>query len=185
MLVFFGIKLISIGIRLVHTLDSRDSADVGELYRALSVRLEQVVRRQVGASDALIEDACQVAWSRFVHYSARVRRDAALSWLAKTAVHEAFKLIRRRDRCLSLEAVLEQAGDGSLPGGAQALDQLLANREKLAMIRNLPERQQRLLWLHGFGLSYVEMARYTGYTQRTIERQLLRAKHQLRAASLE
>lgn len=159
--------------------------EVAELYRALAGRLEQLVRRDVRAPDAVIEDACQFAWSRFVCHSARIRREAALSWLAKTAVHEAFKLIRRGDRCLSLDAVVERAGDAGLPARAPAPDQLLANREKLATIRALPERQQRLIWLHGFGLSYGEMARYTGYTPRTVERQLLRAKHQLRAASLE
>ncbi len=164
---------------------SVSAGNVTELYRALSGRLEQLVRRDVRASDAVIEDACQFAWSRFVHHADRVCPEAALSWLLRTAVHEAFKLIKRRDRCVSLDAVVEQAGDAGLVAPGPGPDQLLASREKLATIRALPERQQRLVWLHGFGLSYAEVARYTGYTPRTVERQLLRAKHQLRAGSLE
>lgn len=159
------------------------AGDVAELYRTLSGRLEQIVRTDVRAPDAVIEDACQFAWSRFVQHSARVRREAALAWLVKTAVHEAFKLLRRADRCQSLDLAVEQRGD--FAAGAPAPEQLLAAREKLASIRVLPERQQRLLWLHALGLSYAEMARYTDCTPRTVERQLLRAKHRLREASPE
>src|SRR5437763_2071052 len=74
------------------------TGDVGELYSALSGRLEQIVRGGVCGSDAVIEDACQFAWSRLVHHGDRVRHDTALGWLAKTAVREAFKLTRRQAR---------------------------------------------------------------------------------------
>jgi RNA polymerase sigma factor (sigma-70 family) len=155
--------------------------DVDALYRSLSPRLEQLVRLDVRAPDPVIEDACQFAWSRLVHHSARVRRESALSWLAATAVHEAFKLIRRDDRELSLDAAVEQVGDAVLATGAPSSAELVENRERLAAIRSLPERQQRFLWLHGLGLTYTEMALYTGCTTRTVERQLLRAKRAIRS----
>jgi RNA polymerase sigma factor (sigma-70 family) len=142
--------------------------------------LEHIVRLDVGAPDAVIEDACQFAWSRLVHHCARVRREAALSWLAKTAVHEAFKLIRRDGRELSLDSALEALGDAALPAAAPAPDQLLEQMEQLHSIGILPVRQQRLLWLQGLGLSYAEIARHEGCTLRTVERQLLRAKHAMR-----
>jgi RNA polymerase sigma factor (sigma-70 family) len=169
----------------MNTLTPPASKDIAELYRALSGRLEQLVRRDVRAPDAVIEDACQFAWSRFVYHSDRVHHEAAFSWLAKTAVREAFKLLRRADRCVSLDALVEHSGDRSLRSRAPEPDQLVASHEKLSLIRALPERQQRLLWLHSFGLSYVEMARYAACTPRTVERQLLRAKRRLREASLE
>jgi RNA polymerase sigma factor (sigma-70 family) len=156
------------------------SIDLDELYRSLSPRLERIVRMDVRASDPVIEDACQFAWSRLVHHAGRVRRESALSWLATTAIHEAIKLIRRGDRELSLDAVLEQAGDAALDAGAPSSAELLENRQRLEAIRSLPARQQRLLWLHVLGLSYVEMALYTGCTPRTVERQLLRAKRTMR-----
>src|SRR5271167_2061551 len=84
---------------------------VDELYRTLSPRLERLVRSDVRAPDAVIEDACQFAWSRLVVHRDRVAHEAVLSWLVKTAVHEAFKLIRRSGRCVSLDAALEQWGD--------------------------------------------------------------------------
>lgn len=159
------------------------AGDLDELYRALSRRLEQIVRFDVRAPDPVIEDACQFAWSRLVGNPDRVGADKALSWLARTAVHEALKLIRREDRELSLEATIESGGESVLSARSPSLDELLEHRQQLGRIRALPERQQRLLWLHGLGLSYAEMAQYTGFTTRTVERQLLRAKHALRSAA--
>lgn len=165
--------------------DATGIGDVGELYVRLAKRLEQIVRVDVRAPDAVIEDACQFAWSRLVHHRDRVHRDTSLAWLAKTAVHEAFKLIRRDGRELSLEAALETAGDSTVRLGAPAPEELILARERLAQIGLLPERQQRLLWLHGLGLTYAEMAHRTGCTQRTVERQLLRAKRAVRGLEAE
>ncbi len=159
--------------------------DVSELYGELSKRLEQIVRVDVRAPDAVIEDACQFAWSRLVHHHDRVHRETSLAWLVKTAVHEAFKLIRRDGRELSLEAALEASSEAALPLGAPTPDELVVARERLAQLGALPERQRRLLWLQGLGLTYAEMAQRTGCTQRTVERQLLRAKRTVRGLEAE
>lgn len=156
--------------------------DLGELYAALARRLEQIVRLDVHAREPVIEEACQFAWSALAYHQQRVRRDAALSWLATTAVHEAFKLIRRDARELSLDATLETAGETALPLGVPVPEELVQRRERLAVVGRLPERQQRLVWLHALGLSYAEMAAHEGYSTRTVERQLLRARNTLRAA---
>ncbi len=159
--------------------------DVGELYASLARRLEQIVRLDVRASDAVIEDACQFAWCRLLHHSHRVHRETVMAWLARTAVHEALKLLRRDRRELSLSVAL---GDGDEP--AWAIDpvtpqQLLECRERIGQSRGLPPRQQRVVWLHAFGLSYAEMAAHEGCTRRTVERQLLRARTALRGQSPE
>jgi RNA polymerase sigma factor (sigma-70 family) len=154
-------------------------ADVGELYVALARRLEQIVRSDVCAPDVVIEDACQFAWSRLVDHRHRVERDTAISWLARTAVHEAFKLLRRDRRELSLEAEPAEGGPAS-PVSPATPHELVENRERLAELAYLPERQQRVLWLNAAGLSYAEIARHEGCTVRTVERQLLRARHNLR-----
>jgi RNA polymerase sigma factor (sigma-70 family) len=154
--------------------------DVGELYGELSKRLEQIVRLDVRAPDAVIEDACQFAWSRLLVHSARVSSEGALSWLATTAVREALKLIRRNGRELSLDATAEQAGGWMAPSAAPGPHETFEQHERLATLRRLPPRQQRMLWLQGAGLSYAEIAASTGCTMRTVERQLLRAKRALR-----
>jgi RNA polymerase sigma factor (sigma-70 family) len=142
--------------------------------------LEHIVRADVRAPDPVIEDACQFAWSRLVHHAHRVQHECALAWLAQTARREAVKLVRRDGRDVSLEAVLD--GEGRLGRGAGGPDpeEVFEQRQRLALVAALPERQQRVLWLHASGLSYAEIALQTGYSLRTVERQLLRAKRSVR-----
>jgi RNA polymerase sigma factor (sigma-70 family) len=169
-------------VTLNHELDPR--TELGALYAALADPLERIVRGDVRASDVVIEDACQFAWTRLVDRVHLIRREAVLSWLVTTAVREAFKLIRRSGRDLSLDAALESAGERLVAAAAPAPDEVFEQRERLDAIRVLPERQQRLLWLHALGLSYAEMALHTGDTPRTVERQLLRAKRTIRDREL-
>jgi RNA polymerase sigma factor (sigma-70 family) len=154
-------------------------AEIGELYVAFAERLAQIVRFNVRAPEAVIEDACQFAWTRLLHHRGRVRRDAVRPWLTRTATHQALKLVRREDRDLSLDAILEPAGALARAGLTPALEDLIEQRWRLDQIRRLPQRQQRLVWLHGLGFSYAEMARDCGYTLRTVERQVLRGKRRL------
>lgn len=149
--------------------------DVGELYGLLARRLEQIVRVDVRAPDVVIEDACQVAWSRLLHHRDRVHRETVMSWLVRTAVHEAFKLLRREGRELSLEG----AEDAVLRLEATP-SELIECRERLAELGRLPERQQRAVWMHALGLNYAEIALRENCTVRTVERQLLRARQQIR-----
>jgi RNA polymerase sigma factor (sigma-70 family) len=158
---------------MVNTKSNGTVGDVGELYTLLARRLEQLVRRDVRAPDVVIEDACQVAWSRLLHHHHRVHDETVMSWLVRTAVHEALRLMRRDWRELPLEAATEQATSATLA-------QLIECRERLAELARLPERQQRAVWLHALGLNYAEIAVYEGCTTRTVERQLLRARHTIR-----
>ncbi len=153
--------------------------DIGELYRSLAGPLEQIVRFDVRAPDVVIEDACQFAWSRLVVHRGRVRREAALSWLAKTAVHEAFKLIRRANRCGSLDALLEEGAHAAFASRAAGPEDVFLDRERICELSDLPERQQRIVWLHALGFSYREISLETGCSERTVERQLLRARRRL------
>lgn len=161
------------------------SADLAELYGQLSERLERIVRRDVRAPAPVIEDACQFAWVTLVSHRDRVRRATTLPWLVKTAQHEAFKLVRRDARDHSLDATLETAGDAPLRLTAPEPQELAVAHDRLQTLERLPPRQQRLMWLQGFGLSYAEMAQHTGDTSRTVERQLLRARQAVRGFELE
>jgi RNA polymerase sigma factor (sigma-70 family) len=159
------------------------ATEIGELYERFAAPLERIVRSDIRAPEPVIEDACQFAWSRLVHHAGRVRREAVLAWLARTAIREAFKLIRREDRELSLEDTAALSSASLQPSRALGPEELSVCRDRLDTIRSLPERQQRLLWLHLLGLSYAEIASHTGCSERTVERQLLRAKRAVRAAA--
>jgi len=96
--------------------------DVGALFSSLAPSLERIVGSGVRAPRPLIEDACQVAWFRLWHYRHRVKREHALAWLVTTAIHEAYALLRRESRCLSLERALEESS--GLPLARRALPDL-------------------------------------------------------------
>jgi RNA polymerase sigma factor (sigma-70 family) len=159
-----------------------ECADPGELYRCLARSLHRIVRTGVRAPEAVIEEACQSAWARLVHHQHRVQRETALAWLVTTATREALRLLRRGNRELPLD-LAEAAADGESvlidPGPAELIEQ----RERLEMLALLPVRQQRALWLRGLGLSYEEIARRDGCTERTVERQLAHARLTLRSVS--
>jgi RNA polymerase sigma factor (sigma-70 family) len=154
--------------------------DVGELYELLAKRLEQIVRLDVRAPDVVVEDACQFAWSRLVHHRHRVRRETVMSWLARTAVHEAVKLLRRDRRELSIDAAPECAAPVAVASSFPPPHTLVERRERLKELQELSTRQQRVVWMHAFGLSYAEIAVHEGCTVRTVERQLLRARQRIR-----
>jgi RNA polymerase sigma factor (sigma-70 family) len=170
---------------LIEERPSNGVGDIGELYGSLARRLEQIVRLDVRASDAVIEDACQFAWCRLLNHSDRVHRETVMAWLARTAVREAFKLLRRDRRELSLDASLEDGGDLAFAIAPMTPEELLEHRERIREVCRLPERQQRVVWLHACGLTYAEMAAHEGCTLRTVDRQLLRARAVLRDRSLE
>jgi RNA polymerase sigma factor (sigma-70 family) len=161
----------------------------GELYRGLSRRLEQIVRADVGAPEAVVEDACQFAWGRLLAQATRIRAEVALSWLSTTAVREARRLMHARERDVPLEAGEPGAAEPpgarmSVPAPRAQTDSLVEDRERLRLMRLLPERQQRMLWLHALGLSYEEIAAYTGDSLRTVERQLLRGRRRIRQLAI-
>lgn len=160
---------------------SGGSVDVAELYEDRAVQVRRLVRHEVRAPEPLIEDACQVAWGRLIRHRDRVCRDTVVAWLVATAMHEAFRLIRRSNREVSLEELLDEAGELPLPA-TPSPDEILEHRARLEALRSLPDRQRQLVWLQGLGLSYAEMAEHTGATTRTVERQLLRARRKLAPA---
>src|ERR1700728_3792324 len=93
----------------------RSAAGVG---REEGRRWRWIVRMRLAPPPAVIEDACQVAWSRLLIHRARLRRESARAWLVRVAVREAIKSIQRERRERSLEALLEQGGRSAADGSA-------------------------------------------------------------------
>jgi RNA polymerase sigma factor (sigma-70 family) len=164
---------------------------VARLYVEEAVSVRRIVRMSVTASPAVIEDACQVAWTRLFIHRARLRRESARAWLVRVAIREVIKSLHRERRERSLEALLEQGGRSAAGAAGDAgmtlptpalIEDLVEQKNRLESIQTLPERQRRLVWLQGLGLSYREMAGETGMTRRTVERQLMRARSSLAEA---
>jgi RNA polymerase sigma factor (sigma-70 family) len=153
--------------------------EVAELYARSAGLVRGQVCSEVTASEAVIDDACQFAWIRLLHHHHRVGRDRAVSWLITTALHEVFKLVRRDGHDLSLEELIEDTGDLRINRTAPPPAETVGARLRLELLRELPERQERLIWLQGLGFNYPEMATEADMTVRTVERQLMKARRTL------
>jgi RNA polymerase sigma factor (sigma-70 family) len=154
--------------------------DTARLFAQHRRRLPRLLRRRVKASEAVIEEACQLAWLRLVEHAAEVPAGAVLPWLFITSRNAAVKQLQREARVVSLEELFEADADRVVEM-RPAVGELVELRESIRAIDRLPLRQQRSVWLRAFGLSYVEAARYEACTRRTMERQLLFARQSLRA----
>lgn len=154
--------------------------EVAALYARSAGLVRGQVCSEVTAPDAVIDDACQFAWIRLLHHRDRVGPECAVSWLITTALHEVFKLVRREGRDLSLEQLMEETGDLRINRTAPAPEETVGARLRLELLRELPERQERLIWLQGLGFSYPEMAVEADLSVRTVERQLMKGRRNLR-----
>jgi RNA polymerase sigma factor (sigma-70 family) len=154
--------------------------EVAKLYARSASLVRGQVCSEVSAPEAVIDDACQFAWIRLLHHRHRIASDRAVSWLITTALHEVFKLVRRDRRDLSLEQLLEETDDLRINRTAPAPEEAVAAHLRLELLHELSERQERLVWLQGLGFDYPEMAIEAGMTRRTVERQLMKARRNLR-----
>ena len=102
----------------------------------------------------------------------------ALGWGRRAVIDREVELPERCDR-----ATFEEAGELNVPALTPSTHAQVEWQEQLAQVRRLPTRQQRVLWMQAVGLSRREIAAETGWTLRTVERQTLRGRSRLRAAS--
>lgn len=157
--------------------EARCQLDLGALYPRLTPQLQRVLTANLDAPDWLIDEACQLAWTRLLNCEVVIDDERALSWLATTARREALMLMRRRGLEVSLDQLAhtpsEPAGYDDDPSRCVEL------RERLESLRRLSPRQQRMLWLRGLGFKYQEIAARTGESNRAVQRQLQSARRNL------
>ena len=158
------------------------SDDLEVIYPRLSGELERILVTNMHLPAAVLEEACQAAWTQFALRRSEVTRGRELGWLATTATREALKLLRASRREVSLDEEEHRqhlVAIGAVVPGPESSVEL---RARLAAVGELPVRQRRIVLMHGFGYDYEEIAERTGDSRRTVERQLLRAKRHLRDA---
>jgi RNA polymerase sigma factor (sigma-70 family) len=164
---------------------TRAAGAVHDLYSDLQPQLVRILTSNLQAPEWIVDDACQTAWSTLLEHRETVLPGGELGWLSTTATRVALRLLRSEELADSLEEPPPPVHLDALrvrePGPARSFEL----RERLAEVKRLPVRQQRLVMLHGFGYEYDEIAAVTGETRRTIARQLTRARRQLRLADDE
>src|SRR4051794_15755166 len=150
--------------------------EIAVYFAANAAALERTVARHVVATTAVIEDACSIAWTKLLRRPDIHLGSDGFWWLYRVAVREVWRLTQeaRRPRGLEVE-----------PAAVDDVAELAERRQTLRSLDELPARQARILVLHGCGFTYAEIARMTGATYRTVDRQLRRARERLRDADTQ
>ena len=163
--------------------------DETELYRRHYRAVLGRTRRAVKAPEALIEDACQLAWVQFLRYQPEPRENV-LAWLTVVARREAYRLAGEHKRVLPASSVVgvDEHGHASAfdPDEAPAPDRdpLLGmeTRELLVGLARLRPAQRRTLALKAAGFSYQEIQGLCGgKTYTWVNRHITEGRAALRA----
>jgi RNA polymerase sigma factor (sigma-70 family) len=160
------------------------SDQIAALYHREAALVRRVVSRQASVPADVLEDACQTAWTRLCsHPEVDVACPAAaVSWLVVTATRVAWRYSTVRERPTGVDREAEFA-DRELPvaaaGSPDPLDVVIRRDEARARLVLLSDRQRRMIALQAAGLTYDEISADTGATRRTVERQILSARHKL------
>ena len=153
---------------------------IADLYTREAPKLQRNIARRVRTCPQTIEDACSFAWTQLIRRDdIDVERDDAIGWLYTVARHEAIRQVADAARKAPLgladdHAIEEQIADPT------ELPALVEQRERIALVAELPQRQRRILLLLAYGYSYEEIAQITGDSWRTVDRQMRRAKSRVR-----
>lgn len=164
--------------------------DEGDLYRRHHRALVGRTRRAVQAPEALIEDACQLAWLQLLLYQPEPRENV-LAWLTVVARHEAYRLARDSKRSLPASSVTVTDEEGNTteldpdfaPGPDR--DPLLGHdaREALAALAELKPAQRTALALKVAGYKYKEIQELCGgKTYTWVNRHITEGRAALRAS---
>ena len=163
--------------------------DEAELFAQHNDHLLRIVRGLVVAPEALIEDACAMAWEQLLRHQPN-RGPTLIGWLRVVAVREAWRLsrIQRRQPGLedavdpdTLDTPLGETWEAVIPGSADTERRLEAERA-LRVLAALPEKQRRYFALHVGGYRYEEIMQVTGATYTNVNKHLTRAREKVRAA---
>jgi RNA polymerase sigma-70 factor, ECF subfamily len=149
------------------------------LYSELQPQLVRILATNLQAPDWVIEDACQTAWSSLLARRDAVRPGGELGWLSTTATRVTLRALRRERLATPLDELPDPVSLDDRRAVAPGPEDGLELRERLAEIRRLPAREQRIVLLQGMGYDYLEIAAVTGDTRRTVARQLRRARRRL------
>src|SRR5215204_5355316 len=133
--------------------------DEADLYRRHHHALLIAVSHAINGSDALIEDACQTAWTILLRR--QPERASVFGWLYVVAIHEAYRLSAIERREVHLEDLAVEGDWETILAGRVTVEDQLEALEALRALAALPDRQRRDLSLRVAGFNYRETAAMT------------------------
>ncbi len=135
------------------------AGDAHELYGLLGGRFEQLVRREVRAPAPVTENACRSAVGRLVYHAQRVEQDTLLSWLMRSAVHEAFKPIQPRAARAVARGAVRGDGEVMLPARIPAPEEQQSCASSSHRSAGCPQASRDFCGLQAARLSHQEIVR--------------------------
>src|SRR5215212_9693547 len=164
------------------TSTARRRGDEADLYRRHPQALLIAVSNAINGSDALIEDACQSAWTILLRR--QPERASVFAWLYVVAIHEAYRLSAIERRELHLEDLAIEGDWETILAGRVTVEDQLEALEALCALAALPDRQRRDLSLRVAGFTYREIAAMTGgRTYTNVNKHLVKARTAIRRAN--
>jgi DNA-directed RNA polymerase specialized sigma24 family protein len=159
--------------------------DEAELFGSYNDELMRRVHAVVRTSDAIVEDACSIAWTQFLRHQPD-RSRSWRTWLLTTAVREAWSLDRQRRQTRSLGATSEDGWIVVEPVDPRdqfgLYDELDA---AVQVLEQLPPRLQRIAFLRATGHRYREISEITGDSGTRVNHLVQRANTYIREALQE
>jgi RNA polymerase sigma factor (sigma-70 family) len=159
--------------------------DEAELFASYNDDLMRRVKALVRTSDAIVEDACAIAWTQFLRHQPE-RGRSWRAWLKTTAVREAWALDRQRRETKSLSATTEDGWIVVEP--VDPRDQFDVHDEldaAVQVLEQLPPRLRRIAFLRATGHRYREISEITGDSRTRITALVGRANDHIREALSE
>lgn len=161
---------------------------IAAFYAVHRDHLLHTVEREVFAAPTLVEDACQFAWMQLLRHPAVAVDRRGFWWLHRVAVREAWRIAKWNRHTVTLHAPASDLDVETIPldylASHDDVPLMVERREQLRVVDQLPSRQRRVIVMRAMGLKYAEIARITGETQRSVERQLRLAFAHLRKADV-
>lgn len=157
--------------------------DEGALFAEYNDELERNIARAVNTSAANVEDACAIAWAKFLRYQPD-RERSWKGWLHHVAKREAWRL-HRRDIEVSRYASFgdPEAREPWEPQDPRTgFEQIrLEAHDALALLSRVPARRREAAVLHLVGLKYAEIAEVLGLSMTRVDHLLREARAHLHA----
>lgn len=155
--------------------------DEADLYRLHQRKLVRAVGAIVNAPEALVEDACQSAWTILLRRQPD-RGPTLFAWLRTVAVHEAYRLSGEDRRDARLEDLGgDESWESTLSDGP-SLEDAIEARRALQVLAALPRRQREDLALVVAGFGYAEIAASPvgGRSWNNVNKHLTKARARIR-----
>ena len=159
--------------------------DEAELFASYNDELMRRVRMAVRTSDAIVEDACSIAWAQFIRHQPS-RHHPWRAWLFTTARREAWALDRQDRETRPLDATPQDGWIAVEPADPHnAFDTHDGLDAAVHVLEQLPPRLQRIAFLRATGHRYSEISEITGDSRIRITQLVRRANDHIREALQE